>query len=108
MLVLTTCGSEADAEALARRLVEGGLAACVNTVGDVASTYRWDGKVVAEREALLIIKTTKARLPGLEAAIRAESTYELPEILAIPVVGGSPAYLAWLAESVTPPKDSAV
>jgi periplasmic divalent cation tolerance protein len=108
LLVLTTCGNDGDAAALARLLVERRLAACVNAVSNVASTYRWEGKIVADREALLIIKTTKALLPALEAVIRAESTYEVPEILAVPVAGGSPPYLAWLAESVAPEQDSAV
>ncbi len=100
LLVLTTCGSAEDAQRLATALVELKLAACVNTVNNVASTYRWAGAVQRDQESLLVIKTTEARLPALEAAIRERSSYELPEVLAIPVHGGSAGYLAWLAESV--------
>jgi periplasmic divalent cation tolerance protein len=105
LLVLTTCGSDAAAQALARRLVEQKLAACVNAIGNVASTYRWQGEVHEDRETLLIIKTTQARLPALTAAIRAESTYDLPEVIALRADGGSSAYLAWVAESVAAAKD---
>jgi periplasmic divalent cation tolerance protein len=105
LLVLTTCGSETDAAALARLLVDRRLAACVNAIGNVASTYRWEGRVLADRETLLIIKTTKARLRELEQTIRAESTYELPELVAVDVQTGSSAYLAWLTESVAESKD---
>jgi periplasmic divalent cation tolerance protein len=105
LLVLTTCGNEADAAALARLVVERRLAACVNAIDHVASTYRWEGKVCEDRETLLIIKTTKARLAELEQTIRAESSYELPELIAVPIGTGSTAYLAWLTESVTEAKD---
>jgi len=105
LLVLTTCGNDDDAAALARSLVERGLAACVNAVGNVASTYRWQGRVQQDRETLLIIKTTTARYAALEAAIRAASKYELPEVIALPVTAGSEPYLAWIRESVAELKD---
>jgi periplasmic divalent cation tolerance protein len=105
LLVLTTCGNDEAANALARLLVERRLAACVNIVGNVASTYRWQGGVQQDRETLLLIKTTKARLAEVEAAIRAESTYELPEVIALPVPAGSAPYLQWLRESVAELKD---
>lgn len=104
LLVLTTCGNDDDAAALARSLVERGLAACVNAVGDAVSTYRWQGRVQQDRETLLIIKTTAARYAALEAAIRAASKYELPEVIALPVTGSEP-YLAWIRESVAELKD---
>jgi uncharacterized protein involved in tolerance to divalent cations len=100
LLVLTTCANPEDANRLAAALVELELAACVNAVSHVTSTYRWRGGVQRDQESLLVIKTTEARLPELEAAIRERSSYELPEVLAIPVHGGSAAYLAWLGESV--------
>ena len=70
MVVLTTCGNDEDANALARALVEQRLAACVNAVSNVASTYRWKGEVQQDQETLLIIKTTAPRLAALEKAIR--------------------------------------
>jgi len=105
MVVLTTCGSAEDAGSLARLLVERRLAACVNVVANVASTYRWQGRVEQDQESLLIIKTTAARLADLEATIRTESKYELPEVIALPVQAGSVSYLTWLGESVAELKD---
>lgn len=105
LLVLTTCGNDEDANALARLLVEQRLAACVNAIGKVASTYRWKGEVQQDQETLLIIKTTAPRLAALEQAIRASSKYELPEVVALPVRAGSNDYLAWLRESVAELKD---
>ncbi len=105
LLVLTTCGSAADAGALATLLVERRLAACVNAVGQVASTYRWQDRVQQDQETLLVIKTTAARFPAVEQAIRAHSRYELPEVLAIPVATGSAGYLDWIRESVAESQD---
>ena len=105
LLVLTTCGNAADAGSLASLLVEQRLAACVNAVNGVASTYRWQGRVQQDQETLLVIKTTVARYPAVERAIRAHSKYELPEVVAIPVTAGSDAYLHWLRESVADNED---
>ena len=105
MVVLTTCGTDEDAAALARVLVERRLAACVNTVSNVASTYRWKGEVQQERETLLVIKTTAARLAAIEQTIREKSKYELPEVIALPVSAGGADYLAWIRESVAEFKD---
>jgi periplasmic divalent cation tolerance protein len=105
VVVLTTCGNSVDAGHLARLLVERRLAACVNVIADVASTYRWQGRVEQDRETLMIIKTTSSRLTDLTTAIRAESKYELPEIVALPVQGGFEPYFAWVRESVAELKD---
>jgi len=85
--------------------VEQRLAACVNAVSNITSTYRWRGQLEQDRETLLVIKTTEARFAALEQAIRQESPYELPEVLAIAVHAGSPPYLDWLRESVAEFKD---
>jgi periplasmic divalent cation tolerance protein len=105
MIVLTTCGNDDDAGALARVLVERRLAACVNAVSKVASTYRWQGEVQQDQETLLIIKTTAPRLAAVERTIREKSKYELPEVIAIPVQAGSTDYLEWVRESVAELKD---
>jgi periplasmic divalent cation tolerance protein len=105
MVVLTTCGNDEDADALAQLLVERRLAACVNAVSRVMSTYRWKGEVQHDRETLLIIKTTASRLAALEQAIRKHSKYELPEVVALPVAAGGADYLAWVGESVAELKD---
>ena len=100
MLVLTTCASPEEARKLATALVEQRLAACVNAVSGVASTYRWQGAVRQDQESLLVIKTTQARFAALERAIRERSSYELPEVVAIPIAAGSSAYLEWLSAAV--------
>jgi periplasmic divalent cation tolerance protein len=105
MVVLTTCGNDEDARTLARLLVEQRLAACVNAVSNVGSTYRWKGEIQQDRETLLIVKTTGARFAALEQAIRKHSKYELPEIIALPVTAGAANYLAWIGESVAELKD---
>lgn len=105
VVVLTTCGNDEDADALARALVEQRLAACVNAIGGARSTYRWKGETQQDRETLLIIKTTAAQLAALEKAIRERSKYELPEFLALPVQAGGAEYLTWLRESVGELKD---
>jgi periplasmic divalent cation tolerance protein len=105
MIVLTTCGNDEDAGALARTLVERRLAACVNAVGKVSSTYRWKGELQQDQETLLIIKTTASRLAAVEKTIRERSKYELPELVALPIAAGGADYLAWIRESVGELKD---
>ena len=100
-IVLTTLSADADAVMLARTLVEERLAACVNVLSPMTSVYRWQGKVEQEREQQLVIKTASARVPALEARVRQLHPYDLPEFLVLDVSGGSQAYLAWLAESVS-------
>ncbi len=105
LLVLTTCGNAPDADRLATLLVEQRLAACVNAVGGVASTYRWQGRVQHDQETLLVIKTTAERYAAVEQAIRTHSKYELPEVVAIQVAAGSSVYLDWIRESVAAGRD---
>lgn len=103
LLVLTNLPDRPAAEALAATLVEARLAACVNILAPCRSVYRWRDAVQAADEVPLLIKTTAACYPALEAAIRAAHPYELPEVIALPVERGLPDYLAWLAaETVAP------
>ncbi len=99
--MLTTIPAEADGAAVARTLVEERLAACVNVLPAMASIYRWKGQVEQDREQQLVIKTTAARLPALEARVRELHTYELPEFLVIAADEGSAAYLAWVNDAVS-------
>ncbi|HTZ73220.1 MAG TPA: divalent-cation tolerance protein CutA [Candidatus Aquilonibacter sp.] len=102
IIVLTNCGSAKEARHIARALVEKRLAACVNMLAaPVESVYWWAGKLETAKEITLLIKTSRARYAAVERAIRALHSYEVPEIIAIPITAGWRDYLAWLAESVT-------
>jgi periplasmic divalent cation tolerance protein len=103
LLVITHLPDAYSAHALAGALVEARLAACVNILAPCRSVYRWQGKTENAEEVPLLIKTTVARYPELEAAIRARHPYELPEIVAVPVDRGLPAYLDWVATETTEP-----
>jgi periplasmic divalent cation tolerance protein len=98
--VLITVGSEEDAERISIALVERRLAACVQTVGPIASRYRWQGTVETAREWQCLAKTEAARYAEVEAAIREIHPYDEPEIVATPIVAGSAGYLAWVSENV--------
>lgn len=98
--VLTTAGSEEEAGRIASLLVERRLAACVQVVGPIASRYRWRGAIEEEREWQCLAKTTWAAYDAVEAAIREVHSYDEPEIVATPIVAGSPGYLAWIEENV--------
>lgn len=100
--MLTTLPDAASAQTLAEHLVSVRLAACVNILAPCRSVYRWQGKVENAEEVPLLIKTTADRYPALEAAIRAQHPYELPEIVAVPMDRGLPAYLAWVAAETSP------
>lgn len=100
VMVWTTTGSGTDGEKLASTLVRERLAACVNVLPDMESTYWWRNQVERGRERQLIIKTTAARVPALKARLHELHDYELPEFSVLPIVGGSEAYLRWIRESV--------
>lgn len=102
LLVFSTLPDPAAARRLAQLLVERRLAACVSVLAPCASVYRWQGTVEETAEVPLMIKTTVARYADLEAAIRAEHPYELPEIVAVPVQHGLPGYLDWVAAETAP------
>ena len=99
-LVLTTCGSLAEAQSIANALVERQLAACVNIVPQMESVYRWQGEIETATECLLIIKTTEEACTRLRQALRELHSYELPECIEIAIEDGSAAYLDWIGESV--------
>lgn len=104
-IALVTCPPEA-ADALARTLIEAGVAACVNAVPRIASTYRWQGAVQREEETLLVIKTTAERFDDLRRTVLAHHPYELPEVIAVDIAAGHAPYLDWLASSthLSPPQ----
>lgn len=96
IIVLTTCESSQDAERIAHILVEGHLAACVNILPSIKSIYRWQGEMEKSSELLLLIKTRRGLFDHLKAELARVHTYELPEVVALPIVDGSAGYLDWL------------
>jgi periplasmic divalent cation tolerance protein len=96
LLVMTNMPDRATAETLAAALVEGRFAACVNILQPCRSLYRWEGSIETADEVPMLIKTSAERYPDLEAAIRAQHPYAIPEIIAVPVTFGWPDYLAWV------------
>lgn len=98
IVVFTTCGSEEEARKIASALIERHVAACVTISAPVASLYRWKGAVEESREWMLMIKSRRERFAELRAVLESAHSYEVPEVLAIPVVEGSPNYLAWVED----------
>ena len=96
LLVLMTCGSEEEADRIANTLVAELLAACVNILPPVTSVYRWEGEIQRDQEWLLIAKSRIEVLDELKRRVRTLHGYDLPEIITIPIVGGSERYLRWL------------
>jgi len=100
VVVLVTTGSREEADRIGRALVDERLAACANVVAGIASTYWWRGRVEQAGETLLILKTRQDRLAALTARVRALHAYSVPEVIAVPVSGGNPDYLAWIDDAV--------
>jgi len=100
-LVLCTCGDMETAQRIAQELVKQKLAACVNILPGVTSIYRWQGNIESGNELLLLAKTRNEHLPELQNTIRNLHSYELPEIIAVPITGGLTEYLNWITDSVT-------
>jgi periplasmic divalent cation tolerance protein len=101
IVVLVTCGTAREARRIARALVEERLAACVNLVAaPIHSIYRWKRRVEQASEFLLLIKTSRKRFAALRARIAALHSYDVPEIIALPIAAGAPAYLRWLDGSL--------
>ncbi len=96
IVVLSACASAEEAQRLARALVEKRLAACVNVLPGVRSVYRWKDAIEEEEEVLLAIKTSRALLEDLTSELERLHSYEVPEVIALQVVGGSERYLAWM------------
>jgi periplasmic divalent cation tolerance protein len=99
IVVFVTCGSEEEASKIAHVLVDERLAACVNVVSPIRSVYRWEGKLWDEREWFLIIKSRESRFQELEKRVKSLHSYQVIEIISLPILAGSPSYLNWLAEN---------
>ena len=104
ILVFTNLPDRNSAQRVAQALIENHAAVCVNILAECASVYRWQGKVETANEVPLLIKTTRIAYPRLEETIRAHHPYELPEIIAVPVIAGLPGYLQWIAQETQAPE----
>jgi periplasmic divalent cation tolerance protein len=102
VIVLTTWPASSEAGAFARALVDERLAACVNVLAEMQSTYRWKDAIEVDVERQIVIKTTGARLAELEARVRALHPYEVPEFLVLRVERGAASYVSWLEDAVSP------
>ncbi len=103
LAVLVTASGDEEAEQLALALLQRRLIACANVVPHVRSVFRWQNRVERADESLLIVKTTVAALPELIKAVKLLHSYQMPEVVALPIVGGSTDYLSWLASEIRPP-----
>lgn len=102
VVVYTTCGNITEAELIARNLIENRVAACVNVIPGLLSYYRWQGNVENDAELLLMIKTSRELVDHVRGALDALHSYDLPEMIVIPIIDGSPNYLEWLEQEVQP------
>jgi periplasmic divalent cation tolerance protein len=103
IVVFSTCGSQDEAERLARRLLEARVAACVNVITQIRSLYWWQGQIEESGEWLLVVKTSRELFDQVRSVLETAHSYELPEVLALPVIDGSPNYLAWIDGELTSP-----
>jgi periplasmic divalent cation tolerance protein len=99
-LLISTASSRAEAQTIAQALVDARLAACVNIVGPIESVYRWKGAVEQSQEFLMLIKTTGDRFNAVRDRLRELHSYEVPELIQVPIENGLPEYLTWLADAV--------
>ena len=96
VVILVTAGTREEADVIADVLLEQNKAACVNIVPAVDSHFRWEGKAKREQEALLIIKTRASLVEEVTSLVKAIHSYDVPEVIALPIIGGNPEYMAWI------------
>lgn len=104
ILVLVTAGSKKEAQGIARALVKDKLAACVNILDNLKSLFWWEARIDTAKETLLLIKSKSNLLPQIIRKVKSLHSYEVPEIIALPIIGGEKKYLRWLNESVRKPR----
>src|SRR3972149_649032 len=100
IVVFITTSSMAEAQAIGRALVEERIAACVNIVPGLRSLFRWQGTIEEQEETLMLVKSRSEFLPSILDTVKRLHSYTVPEVIALPVLGGSSDYLAWIDESV--------
>ncbi len=102
IIVMVTCASSPEAEKLANQLLKERLVACVNIAGRIRSLFHWEGTVARESESLLLMKTTRERWDDLSRRVKELHPYEVPEVIAMPIMVGNPDYLDWVREVTEP------
>ena len=102
VVCFVTASSDGEARAIGATVVREKLAACANVLGPIASTYWWRGRLERAEETLLLLKTREDLVPALAARVRELHSYEVPEVIAVPILGGNEAYLEWIDASVRP------
>jgi len=100
VVILVTASNKKEAHKIARSLVEKKLAACVNIIENIESVFRWEGKIDTAKEFLLVIKSKKTSLAAIIKLVKSLHSYQVPEIIAFPIVGGYGPFLRWIDESV--------
>lgn len=105
VIVYTTCGNATEAEALARDLIDNRLAACVNVIPGLLSYYRWQGKIENDAELMMMIKTSRHLLGEVRATLDRMHSYELPEMIVVPILDGSTSYLDWMDQELRAPDE---
>jgi periplasmic divalent cation tolerance protein len=103
IVVLVTAATEEEAARIGRAAVEAHLAACANILAGIRSIFRWEGKVSDERETLLLLKSSSHLFEDLAATVKRLHSYQVPEIVALPIDAGNPDYLAWIRDSTRKP-----
>ena len=103
IVVLITAKNARECARIARHLLDKRLIACANLVPQVRSLYRWKGKVADEKECWMILKSSRKLFPAIQAEVETLHSYHVPEVIALPIIDGSPNYLNWIAENVTTP-----
>jgi periplasmic divalent cation tolerance protein len=106
IVIFITCNDAEEAQNIAELLLEQRLAACVNIVPDVNSSFWWEGKLETARESLLIIKTSTKKLPEIILSVKTVHTNTVPEIIALPIVGGNQDYLDWIDNEVADEREA--
>jgi len=102
LIVFITCGTEDEATHISNTLVQKNLIACGNIIPEITSIFRWEGRLNSDEEVLLIAKSRQGVLDELMDEVRELHSYQTPEIIAMPIVGGSKAYLDWVIDETTP------
>ena len=103
VVILVSVANRREGRQIARHLVENRLAACVNMTQTIESIYRWEGKLVEDKEVFLVIKSARPLFPEIKTAIKRIHTYHTPEIICLPIIEGSENYVQWISDSVKVP-----